>query len=112
MSSTKCCICGQYFTGFGNDPWPVTEEGICCDICNADIVLPARMAQMHNRYVSPGLPRCVTGASKSGVCGNRECIERHGIGCCIACPEREDCNVTCGWLEEPADPEAPEVVSA
>jgi len=100
MPKYKCCICGREFSDFGNNPWPVCIKGLCCDICNADIVLPARMAQMQNRYVSPGLPRCVTGASKSGVCGNRDCIERQGVGCCAACQHREDCNSACGWLED------------
>ena len=100
MSSIKCCICGKEFIGYGNDPWPVVDEGECCDTCNINIVLPARIEQMHNRYVNPNLPKCVTGLSGSGVCGNRDCIEKHGIGCCIACREREDCNIACGWLEE------------
>lgn len=48
------------------------------------------------------LPKCVTGESGSGVCGNRDCIERQGIGCCVACKTMADCNSACGWLEEPA----------
>ena len=40
----ECCICGKEFRGYGNNPWPVMEEGRCCDECNFDTVLPARLA--------------------------------------------------------------------
>ena len=44
-----CCICGKEFTGFGNNPWPVKEEGECCDDCNHDKVVPARIALAYCR---------------------------------------------------------------
>lgn len=46
-----CCICGEKFTGWGNDPYPVVndEDAKCCDMCNQTRVLPARMAQMFSR---------------------------------------------------------------
>jgi hypothetical protein len=36
------------FTGWGNNPYPVVEDADarCCDACNAEKVLPARLAQM------------------------------------------------------------------
>ena len=37
------CICGKEFTGFGNNPWPIRQSGECCDECNADKVVPARI---------------------------------------------------------------------
>lgn len=40
-----CCICGEEFIGYGNNPSPVAEEGKCCDSCNLHFVLPARIAQ-------------------------------------------------------------------
>ncbi len=40
----KCCICGQeILDAFGNDPWPVKDEGKCCDNCNLTVVLKARL---------------------------------------------------------------------
>lgn len=41
----KCSICGQFFAGYGNNPYPVTkEEGDrCCDACNSEQVIPARI---------------------------------------------------------------------
>jgi len=39
----ECCICGKESVGFGNNPWPVQDEGQCCNACNWTIVIPARM---------------------------------------------------------------------
>lgn len=43
-----CCICGKRYTGWGNNPWPVVkdENARCCDECNNNQVLSARLAQM------------------------------------------------------------------
>lgn len=43
---TACCICGKPFVGWGNNPWPVKKEGECCDKCNMQYVLPARIKMM------------------------------------------------------------------
>ena len=37
-----CCICGKTFYGPGNNPYPVKEEGECCDACQWDVVLKER----------------------------------------------------------------------
>ena len=44
-----CCICGERFTGWGNNPYPVVddEDARCCDKCNGDTVIPARIAAMY-----------------------------------------------------------------
>lgn len=39
----KCCICGKEFEGWGNNPWPVKSEGLCCDDCNMEYVIPKRI---------------------------------------------------------------------
>jgi hypothetical protein len=47
-----CCICGQKFEGFGNNPWPIVKDADsrCCDSCNETEVIPARILQiMENR---------------------------------------------------------------
>ena len=47
MKETKiCCICGQVFLGYGNNPWPVEENGECCDTCNFQVVIPERLKRM------------------------------------------------------------------
>lgn len=45
---TICCIChqpiqpkGSWYDG--NDPWPVSLTGRCCDDCDMRVVLPARL---------------------------------------------------------------------
>lgn len=47
----QCCICGEYFTGWGNNPWPVSndEDDKCCDYCNFTKVLPERIAMLGMR---------------------------------------------------------------
>lgn len=34
-----CCLCGKRFSGWGNNPWPLAEEGECCDDCNNDVIM-------------------------------------------------------------------------
>ena len=38
-----CCLCGEEFDGYGNNPAPLKESGECCDRCNAEKVIPARL---------------------------------------------------------------------
>ena len=33
---------GEQFAGFGNNPHPVLDRGIACDVCNLTIVVAAR----------------------------------------------------------------------
>ena len=42
MKCRKCCICGKVFEGEGNNAEPY-KKGKCCDECNANVVIPARM---------------------------------------------------------------------
>jgi hypothetical protein len=39
-----CLTCGLDHKGFGNNPWPLSETGRVCDKCNAELVIPARLA--------------------------------------------------------------------
>lgn len=47
-----CCICGQEFTGCGNNPYPVNsdEYARCCDICNDTVVIPARLEELQTVF--------------------------------------------------------------
>ena len=40
-----CCICNNPFRGYGNNAAPVAE-GVCCDMCNLEKVIPARFARL------------------------------------------------------------------
>ena len=39
-----CVICGKEFQGYGNNAEPV-EKGKCCDNCNRNVVIPARLEE-------------------------------------------------------------------
>lgn len=41
-----CCICGKAFDGWGNNPFPIKNEGECCNECNTMYVIPARIAKI------------------------------------------------------------------
>lgn len=43
MNKIKCVICKKDFVGWGNNPSPVKNNGECCDDCNLNKVVPARM---------------------------------------------------------------------
>lgn len=45
-----CCFCGQTFNDYGNNPSPIAinPEERCCNECNSEIVIPARMFCMMN----------------------------------------------------------------
>jgi hypothetical protein len=45
-SEAVCVLCGEPFTEFGNNPWPLANDGDCCDDCNDRLVLPARLARL------------------------------------------------------------------
>jgi len=44
-----CCVCGEEFQGYGNNPRPLPikdEDDRCCDDCNISEVIPARLNQI------------------------------------------------------------------
>jgi hypothetical protein len=44
----NCCICKKEIPkGHDNNPFPYKLEGRCCDACNMNHVIPARMAAIH-----------------------------------------------------------------
>ena len=44
-----CSICGKEFNDWGNNPYPVTkgEDDKCCDDCNMEYVIPARIEELY-----------------------------------------------------------------
>ncbi len=42
----KCCICKKEYSGYGNNPAPVKDRGLCCDACNNGVVIPIRAAAL------------------------------------------------------------------
>ena len=43
MPTSKCCLCGETFKGYGNNARPVRGEGVAYDACNWAIVVPQRL---------------------------------------------------------------------
>lgn len=33
-----CPICGETFVGYGNNPYPISKTGRCCDDCNYHVI--------------------------------------------------------------------------
>ena len=53
MSERKCCMCGKPLAVREfNSPWPLREQGKCCDICNISVVMPARMRLRYGARVA------------------------------------------------------------
>lgn len=56
----KCCICHKEIDPKdANNAAPYVPDGLCCDKCNAELVIPARMADIH-KLVRNGHPSSPT----------------------------------------------------
>lgn len=42
----QCVICDDNIIGYGNNPWPLADEGECCEFCNDVYVIPARLEML------------------------------------------------------------------
>lgn len=49
LEEKTCVICGMKYRGFGNNAEPV-KSGQCCDYCNFNKVLPARLGRIRGGY--------------------------------------------------------------
>lgn len=56
MEGFRCVLCGKWTLGwgdnkeFGNNPEPLAEpDKQCCDKCNEEKVIPARIAEIKKR---------------------------------------------------------------
>lgn len=47
--ANKCVLCGAPLEGWGNNPWPLSDRGNCCDECNNEKVIPARLKEIAKR---------------------------------------------------------------
>lgn len=52
LETGTCCLCGGTYTHWGNNPDPLCDPydmiSRCCDKCNAEKVLPARIRDLAN----------------------------------------------------------------
>ena len=46
-----CCFCKKEFIGWGNNPYPANkdENAKCCNDCNAEFVIPARLEALFKK---------------------------------------------------------------
>lgn len=42
LGNKTCCICGKEFNGYGHNPSPIKNSGVCCDEC-AYLVIKERI---------------------------------------------------------------------
>ncbi len=49
-----CCICGCDIEGYGNNAAPV-KDGRCCDKCNIEVVVPARLGLLNEEFVEEAI---------------------------------------------------------
>ena len=62
ISIFTCCICGNEFIDrTGHNPWPVIDDDtgkkVCCTVCNATVVIPARMKMAREVEATDGTQR-------------------------------------------------------
>jgi len=66
MPTFVCVLCKRRSQGWGNNPQPLAQKGNCCDRCNFESVLPARIAErqfaelkakgaIHERFETEGV---------------------------------------------------------
>jgi DNA-directed RNA polymerase subunit RPC12/RpoP len=48
QTNKLCSICGKMYIGYGNNAMPV-NEGVCCDNCNHNIVMPERLKELFGK---------------------------------------------------------------
>ena len=45
----KCCLCGKMFTEYPNNPYPLSDVGVCCRECTKSKVIPTRLRMVKER---------------------------------------------------------------
>lgn len=64
-----CSLCEKPSFGYGNDPWPLAKKvgDRCCDVCNVEHVIPARIAMISKSKVNESADRNSVEHSASNV---------------------------------------------
>lgn len=55
----RCNLCGNKIFDYGNNPYPlmVSDDDRCCDYCNSEYVIPARIANIAKEFTEEELAR-------------------------------------------------------
>ena len=70
METIQCCICGCEFTGFGNNPFPLSNDGRCCDECNGKVIevrMGETTGQIKRRAFKDLLDEFYNGKTENGL---------------------------------------------
>ena len=68
MSNLICCFCQKDAGPHGNNPFPLCDEGVCCDTCNITLVVAARLTSSTARTVEPELSHVDTLSCECRAC--------------------------------------------
>jgi len=65
----KCVICSQVFNGIGANAFPISHFGECCNSCDTEKVIPARILQQEysNKYGADLGEKCILGLIHLGM---------------------------------------------
>ena len=74
----KCVICNEVYEGYGHNPYPITENGRCCDDCNSGKVIPARIQEHQIAYFKQLQQECIGGEIHKCPFCKTEYKPRHG----------------------------------
>lgn len=95
MNEQKCCICGKTFSGFGNNPAPVKDNGVCCYECNGNVVIPARIKATYSEKKKETFKCCFCGDTFNDFAYSAYPAMKDGK-CCLDC--KNDIVIPCRFL--------------
>ena len=92
-----CPICGNTFIGYGNNPYPVAKDGLCCDDCNLWVILmriwldsnhdllKGMVDKLHRRSCTMTSSYCING--KKGAFTFYRDLETKKLDVVVACDD-------------------------
>ena len=103
-----CPICGKTFIGYGNNPYPIMEDGKCCDDCNLWVILmriwldsnhdllKGMVDKLHRRSCTVTSCYCING--KKGAFTFYRDLETKKLDVVVACDDESCEKVVAGTL--------------
>lgn len=67
-----CHICGKTFIGYGNNPYPIAKDGLCCDDCNEVVVCMRLWLDSNHDWLKDSVDKLLRNriiANHSYICG-------------------------------------------
>jgi len=65
----NCVICNNKINGIGANPYPISYFGECCNTCDNNKVIPARVLEQHyiSKYGQSVGSHCITNLIHLGI---------------------------------------------